>query len=962
MTSKKYSYVYIFWFFCAILLFNGHPGHCQTIIPTGTPFVKQYKKNQYKAGNQNWSLAVDHDGRIYSANTEGLLRFDGQYWRIHPLPNHSTVRSVAIGKDGKVYTGGQGEFGYWTTKAFGDMTYHSLSNLVKDKIYFPNEEIWKIIVEDHRVFFHTFSKSYIWENNTIKTLTADGEPFLFPHQFNKQLFFEQLPSGLHEFKQGKLIPVKGKEVLKGKNILAILPFDKNRSLIATSHDGLYHMDVKGDIFPWPVPATSILRQSQINNGIYLFDGQYAFGTIQNGVIIINKKGEVIQHINKNNGLQNNTVLSITKDKQQNIWVGLDNGIDRIEINSPLSFYTDLAGKIGTVYTSTIYQGKIYLGTNKGLFVSDWNGLNNYNSLNFSQIPNSNGQVWTLAIFGGELICGHNEGTFKLVNGNLEKISQITGGWIFKPIFGTRNILQGNYTGLSQFIFDGTHLRFIQQFPTIKEPVRFLAQKDSHSFWIGDWGKVQLIDFDPSFQQVRLQSSSLQDSLASKRRFTGIYTLENNLVFATDSGFMQFDNIVKKFSYAHELNTQLGSYKKSNKIIPINTNSYWFIQKTKIAKVDFDSKGNLKIDSNLLSPLQDRMMNNYENILPIENQYYLIGLDDGFAIYRHTDQDLKHVLPPPQIAQLTNLTTGHTIIPNAELRLASSDNNLRISFSSPYYSSSPLQYQYYLEGYSDKWSDWSEIAYQDFTNLPYGDFQIKIRAKTSTGLMSEIQTLSFTIKYPWYLSWFAKVLYALATLLFIYFVYRINLQRERKRQFQVKRKWLEEKKIALERETEQKEKEWIKLKNQQLEDQLQLKNKELANAALNIVYKNEMLNNLHDELKQLKDADGNKLSSDELKKINKLIEDAHNDDRDWHIFERSFNESHENFFKKLKQEFPDLVPNDLKLCAYLRLNMSSKEIASLLNISTRGVEIRRYRLRKKLGIPTDKNLSEFLMER
>ena len=206
------------------------------------------------------------------------------------------------------------------------------------------------------------------------------------------------------------------------------------------------------------------------------------------------------------------------------------------------------------------------------------------------------------------------------------------------------------------------------------------------------------------------------------------------------------------------------------------------------------------------------------------------------------------------------------------------------------------------------------------------------------------------------------MYTLAVLILLYFAYIFNVQRERRRQFQIRRKWLEEKKIALEREAEKKEKDWIKLKNQQLEDQLQLKNKELANAALNIVYKNEMLNNLHDELKQLKDADGNKLSSDELKKINKLIDDAHNDDRDWHIFERSFNESHENFFKKLKQEFPDLVPNDLKLCAYLRLNMSSKEIASLLNISTRGVEIRRYRLRKKLGLPTDKNLSEFLLER
>jgi len=961
MVSKKYSIAYIFWF-CAFFALCMNTGYCQTIIPTGTPFVKQYKKSQYKAGNQNWSLAIDQEGRIYSANTEGLLRFDGQYWRMYPLPNHSTVRSVAVDKTGKVYTGGRGEFGYWTSKAFGEMSYHSLSKLVKDKTYFPNEEIWKIIVEDHRVFFHTFSKAYIWENNTIRPLTAKGEPFLFPHQLNDQLFFEQLPSGLHEFKANKLVPVPGKEILKDKNVLAILPFDKNNSIIATAHHGLYLMDSNGNIRTWSIPANPILSQSQINNGIYLFGGQYAFGTIQNGVIIINKNGEVVQHINKNNGLQNNTVLSIAKDKQQNIWVGLDNGIDRIEINSSLSFYTDFVGKIGTVYTSIIYQGKIYLGTNKGLFVSEWKGLNNYNSLDFVQVPNSNGQVWTLAIFGAELICGHNEGTFKLVSGKLEKISKITGGWIFKPIFGTKNILQGNYTGLSKFVFDDMKLRFAQQFSSIKEPVRFLAQKDNHSFWIGDWGQVQLIGLDPSFQQAQIQFTSKQDSLAAKRRFTGIYTLENNLVFATDSGFMQFDNIVKRFSYASELNNALGSYKNANKVIPITTNSYWFIQKTKIAKVDFDSKGKLKIDSNLLSPLQDRMMSNYENILPIENHYYLIGLDDGFAIYRNSGQDHKYILPPPQIAQLTNLTTGETIIPNGDLRLASSENNLRVSFSSPYYSSSPLQYQYYLEGYSDKWSDWSETAYQDFTNLPYGHFEIKIRARTNTGLTSEIQTISFTIKYPWYLSWWAKICYILMVTGLIYFIYNFNLQRERKRQFQAKRKWLEEKKVALERDAEQQEKEWIKLKNQQLEAQLSLKNKELANAALNIVYKNEMLNNLHDELKQLKDAEGNKLSSEELKKINKLIEDAHNDDRDWHIFEKSFNESHENFFKKLKHEFPDLVPNDLKLCAYLRLNMSSKEIASLLNISTRGVEIRRYRLRKKLGIPTDKNLSEFLLER
>ncbi len=84
-------------------------------------------------------------------------------------------------------------------------------------------------------------------------------------------------------------------------------------------------------------------------------------------------------------------------------------------------------------------------------------------------------------------------------------------------------------------------------------------------------------------------------------------------------------------------------------------------------------------------------------------------------------------------------------------------------------------------------------------------------------------------------------------------------------------------------------------------------------------------------------------------------------QDWNLFENSFDEAHENYFRKLKEEYPDLTPNDLKLSAYLRMNMSSKEISSLLNITVRSVELRRYRLRKKLNMEHDKNLVEFFME-
>ena len=187
------------------------------------------------------------------------------------------------------------------------------------------------------------------------------------------------------------------------------------------------------------------------------------------------------------------------------------------------------------------------------------------------------------------------------------------------------------------------------------------------------------------------------------------------------------------------------------------------------------------------------------------------------------------------------------------------------------------------------------------------------------------------------------------------------QKLQKDQEVIRMKLQAEKAEFLRKEAEARERQIIKLQTEKLQAALAGKNRELANAAMSLVYKNELLQKLSEEILKIKDENGRPLPDDQLRKIQKVIEEGMNDVRDWHLFENSFNEAHENFFKKLKTNHPDLVPNDLKLCAYLHMNMSSKEMASLLNISLRGVEIRRYRLRKKLNTPHDKNLVEFLME-
>jgi DNA-binding CsgD family transcriptional regulator len=237
----------------------------------------------------------------------------------------------------------------------------------------------------------------------------------------------------------------------------------------------------------------------------------------------------------------------------------------------------------------------------------------------------------------------------------------------------------------------------------------------------------------------------------------------------------------------------------------------------------------------------------------------------------------------------------------------------------------------------------------------------VRAKISEQNYSPEVVYTFTVLAPWYANKFAFLFYVLLLIAAYYvvrYIYKLKLQRHQRH---IHEKLQKEHDEYLRQEAFANEQRIVKIKNEQLQADLAGKSRELANSAMNIVYKNELLQKISEEITHLKDSNGKKLSDEQLRRIQKVIDDGMNDERDWNLFENSFNEAHESFFKKLKAKHPDLVPNDLKLCAYLRMNMSSKEMASLLNISLRGVEIRRYRLRKKLNLEHDKNLVEFLME-
>ena len=903
---------------------------------------------------------------MYFGNAQGLLTFDGKYWEQYQMPNKQIVRAVAADDLGKIYTGGFGEFGYWAYKE-KRLSYTSLTKLIP-KPYTLKDEIWKIYVDGKKVIFQSFSTIFTYENNKISVIKGPSA-YLFLHKVDKRFYIEGLGLGLFELTGGKLVPLKNSGTVVPTGILSVLPYKNGSLLIGTSKSGLYVYDGEG-YTALNTPANAFLKTYQLNNGTRILNKYYAYGTILNGLIIIDENGNIIQRINKSSGLQNNTVLSIYADNAQNLWLGLDNGIDRIELNASLYFYLDKTGQFGTVYSSLVYKNNIYLGTNQGLFYSAWRPGNS-NSFDFKLIPNSQGQVWELMEVDGQLLCGHNEGTFNVIGNTLVPISPVKGAWTTKKLNSQPDyLIQGSYTGLVIFKKDASgSWKFQHKVAGFGEPSRYVEQDARGDIWVSHAYKgLYKLTLSGDLKKVTsVKSYDDRNGLPSDYNIS-IFPVENRLIFSTDKGFMLYDDIRNRFSSYTTLNEELGGFATANKIIPAGLRKYWFVNEGKMGLVNLGQSGKITVDSTTFSVLDGRMVQYYENISRISNDIYLISVDDGFVIYDATDAPGKSpkVLPEILIRKIEDITDTHRLISEignsgSDIEIPFSRNNIRISYALPWYREAKVSFQYYLEGYSKQWSEWSSTSQKDFTNLSQGDYVFKVRAKINEQTVSKITEFRFTVQSPFYASgWAIACYFVLLAILLIAgkFFYEKKL---RKDQQVITDKLQAEKEAYLKKEAEATEKQIAKLQTERLQAELAGKNRELANSAMSLVYKNELLQKLSQEILKLKDSNGKQLGEDQLRKIQKVIDEGMNDERDWNLFESSFNEAHESFFKKLKANHPDLVPNDLKLCAYLHMNMSSKEMASLLNISLRGVEIRRYRLRKKLDVPHDKNLVEFLME-
>lgn len=952
----------------------------------GIPNITNFSRQDYKASTQNWAVAQDNRGVMYFGNNDGLLEFDGVGWRLLQMPNSSVVRSIKMDKHGRTYIGAFGEFGYLQATKNGKLAYFSLIDLLPEEVS-NFGDIWKIYDTDNGVIFQSFSEIFIYKENKLKVI-AQKRDFQFSFFVNNEFYITERNKGLLKLIDEKLIAVKGGEVFNN-NIWMMLPFDNSKILIGSSNHGLYLLE-NNTVRKWNNPSNNFLIQNQIYCGVKVKD-YFAIGTILNGLLVIDKDGNPIQHINRDKGLQNNTILSIYADNYDNLWLGLDNGIDYVKINSPFTSIVS-ESEIGAGYASYLFKNKLYLGTNQGLFYKKW--LEPMNPLeeneDFKIVENTQGQVWDLFEYDNTLFCGHNNGTYIINEDKAELISDIQGGWLLFDIPDVdKTMLQGTYFGLVKYESreSGWEAKKISGFNESCRMVEYFLAKNKYTIWISHGYKgIYKIDLDKNLDRIVDLNFYDSSSGLSTNYDNNVLKFNDEIIFTNDQGIFNFDEEQRKFIPNKKLNQLFGNYGTLRRIIKDNNGQFWFIQGDELGLMKRLNDGSYKINRILYKSFAGSFVRSFEHLLPYNNESIIVATEDGFAhlstnfvkdleipfnvLIRSVETRNDSTLFGGAFSDSVNQVTNNQSIIFQSNSLPFKLNNLRFEYSATHYENmNSIEYKYYLEGFDEAWSDWSNKSYKEYTNLKEGSYVFNVIARNVFNVESQISSYQFAINPPWYRSVVAYVCYfvlitSIAWLVFL--IIRKRIDREKKLLRLKQKKELHQQKINHENEVLSAQQEIDKLRNEKLrieneknKAEVELKTKELASYAMQITQKNESLYSMKEQLKHI----SQKVNPDAQKYLQKLIkniERSTNQKEDWDKFELYFDQVYEDFTKRIREKYLHLTPTDIKLCAYLRMNLSTKEIAPLLNISIRGVEISRYRLRKKLNMPQNENLIDFMM--
>lgn len=635
---------------------------------------------------------------------------------------------------------------------------------------------------------------------------------------------------------------------------------------------------------------------------------------------------------------------------------MDEGIAYIQNNSLVYYYEPPYRKIGMVYDVLVKEDEAYIASNQGLYRI----RNRVPEL----VPGLEEQAWFVDEWGKQILCGHNKGTFQISGSQASLISDVRGAMCMKEVNleGRSFLLQGTYTFLNLYNEESSGIwRFLRSLGGFTHMVREIEMDPQGNIWVKHLRKG-LFRFRINLDLKRVEDVRTYMELGDvKDGDFSLFKINGRVVFSNGEMFYTYEDMNDSIIPYESMNEQLADLKGIHSVSHAKGNLYWFVN-SKMAYLVKCEMNVFRIEHRIPFSLFDGLSIEERAAMVYDKASGSSYLCLNNAVVRiDSDSSLLYKSSIRRSLWISAITTESEwtgkikrLSVQKENKIDADLNTVCFSLCYPVYNDYTYKVRYKLEGLSDQWVEGDRSLQKKYTRLPFGSYVFKAEIYNENEVLALV-TLPFEVLRPWFLSYWAITGYVLIGLLLLLLLQYIVYQSVKKKKDRV----IEQQRIAHQAEIEIQEKKIIELEKEQLEADLRFKSKELSGVVMTNIAHQEFLNSLKEEIQQ------QKLSGQYTRKnLDKLLvlinQSIVSDEENWNMFQANFDRIHENFFRNLKQQYPDLTAGDLRFCALLRLNMPTKEIAKLLNISVRGVDAARYRLRKKFNLSQEDSLTDFMI--
>ena len=929
LNMRKYIPLVVFVFF-----FLGSEG--------SVPDVMNFTTKDYNGHSINYDIEQDSSGIIYIANAYGVLEYDGRSFRKIPLVQGKSAISLAKDSSGKIFVGSSSEFGCLEKDSTEKTYFKSLKNLIPGNKEI--NEIFKTLWFDDAIYFASRRAVFRLKNKRIEPVKGFTKTSLIEDvaMANGKLLYWESGKGLGQINTLESVIIFADAETRSVRDIQFI----NNSYSIFGSFGYKSIDNSNS----PSKTSVKLSNADVSSVLKLNNDAFLVGTVKKGIYLMNSNGELKRHLTTKEGLQANFIRKLFKDKAGNIWIAYNNGIGVLKWSSPVHYITNAQGFDGMGYTGLVYNDQLFIGTSRGLYrMENWkSGLEKIE--NFSKVKGMpEGTINYLDTSNGKLIICHAAETYTLEKNKAIRISDGSwyGSWIWKTAdkYNKNEGLVGTHQGIERYIFESG--RWVRQghIKGFYESSRVMEVDSRGVIWSiqGNKGLYRVVLNEKRDSVISMKNYADNNAFKSDD-FNDIFYFHDKIYITTFQGvyFLKQDSLIRDHSF-----DQVKKYVKrarkydKNRIYGIYQDQAYLLKK---------EKGIWRVDPTDVSFARSSLVGSAEFFNRIAPETYLMGTQEGFAIYR--PQKVNQISKSDCLIRNIEII-GESIDsmlfygkPNSPLEFKYTNNNIRFTFSIPEYGVID-QILFQTQLYRNKkplsnWQNVKEVNYREFTNLKEGNYTFEVRAKKGNVILGN-ETHDFKILPPWYRTKAANTLYFLSFILTGFLIYSkfkkqaIKLKAEKERELEIKEKLH---------------------KTEKLEIELKSKDNELAYMALSYTQKKEMLASLESKLdvlsKELEHSEKLKVRS-----LKRTISSSIDDESNWENFQVHFDQKNDNFFQKLKKIDSKLNESYLLFCSYVKMGKSNKEIAELMNLSVAAVEKRKYRLKKKWGINNEISFTDHI---